>query len=168
MSRHVSTIFLRYLILIGLCFWMGGFTFYASVVIHVGHRVFGSGPEFGFLTKEVTVWLTRSGLIVLAILLLNLLLTPKRIARRWFFVASGTFAVMAAIQIALLLLHPRLEPFLDSSNQTIRERPTFHHWHLIDMNLSTVQWSAALIHLWSLLTIWRKTDHLSAAASAST
>src|SRR3954471_7832644 len=29
---------LRYLSIIGLCFWMGGFTFYAGVVIHAGHR----------------------------------------------------------------------------------------------------------------------------------
>ncbi|MDB6036228.1 MAG: hypothetical protein JWM99_69 [Verrucomicrobiales bacterium] len=64
---------LRYVSMIGICFWMGGFTFYSAVVIHVGHRVFESHREIGFLTQEVTIWLNRSGAIVLLILLISAL-----------------------------------------------------------------------------------------------
>ena len=158
MSRPFPTLLLRYVVVIGLAFWMGGFTFYAGVVIHVGHRVFGTMRETGFLTQQVTLWLNRSGAIVLGILLLNLFLTRRQNAPRWWFTAAATLAVMIGIQIALLQLHPRLDAFLDASTQTIRERPNFHRQHLLYMNLSTTQWIAALIHLWSILILWRKSD----------
>ena len=158
MLRQFPTLFLRYMVLIGLAFWMGGFTFYAGVVIHVGHRVFGTMRETGFLTQQVTLWLNRSGAIVLAILLVNLLLTRRQTAPRWWITAAATLAIMVAIQIALFELHPRLDAFLDASSQTIRDRPIFHREHLIYMNLSTAQWAAALIHLLSLLTLWRTSD----------
>jgi glucan phosphoethanolaminetransferase (alkaline phosphatase superfamily) len=114
--------------------------------------------ETGFLTQQVTLWLNRSGAIVLAILLINLLLTRRRVAPRWWFLANITLAIMVIIHIALFQLHPHLDAFLDASTQTIRERPAFHREHLLYMNLSTVQWTAALIHLWSILTLWRKSD----------
>jgi hypothetical protein len=158
MSRPFPILLLRYLVLIGLAFWMGGFTFYAGVVIHVGHRVFGTMRETGFLTQQVTLWLNRSGAIVLAILILNLLLTRRQIAPRWWITAAATLAIMIAVQIALFELHPRLDAFLDASTQIIRERPAFHREHLMYMNLSTAQWTAALIHLWTLLVLWRKSD----------
>jgi hypothetical protein len=65
---------------------------------------------------------------------------------------------MIAVQIALFELHPRLDAFLDASTQTIHDRVAFHRQHLLYMNLSTTQWTAALIHLWSILILWRKSD----------
>jgi len=52
--RDTIHVFRRYLIFAAVAFWLGGFTFYASVVIHTGHRVFGSRVETGFLTQQVT------------------------------------------------------------------------------------------------------------------
>src|SRR5437867_648480 len=96
-----SPVFLRYLVFIGVCFWMGGFTFYAGVVIHVGHRVFGTMRETGFLTQQVTLWLNRAGAMVLAVLILNLLFTLRRLWRAWWCAAAATLCIMVAIQIAL-------------------------------------------------------------------
>ena len=61
----------RFLVVLALGFWLGGFTFYAGVVIHAGHRVFGSARETGFLTQQVTTWLNFSGWLALAILFWN-------------------------------------------------------------------------------------------------
>src|SRR4051812_33150203 len=106
---------LRYLSIIGLCFWLGGFTFYAGVVIHVGHRVFDSPREIGFLTQAVTLWLNRSGVIVLLILLANQF-RSARVASRWVRNAQfSTLLLMAAIQVALFLMHPKLDVLLDVS-----------------------------------------------------
>src|SRR5262245_30872810 len=57
--------FRRVALLLGLCLWFGGFTFYALVVIHVGHRVFRGRLEVGFLTQAVTHWLNLIGGAVL-------------------------------------------------------------------------------------------------------
>src|SRR3954453_24142545 len=90
---------LRYLSIIGLCFWMGGFTFYAGVVIHVGHHVFDSHREVGFLTQQVTVCLNRSGVAVLLILSANHLFSPRSASRPLKHVRFTTLALMAAIQV---------------------------------------------------------------------
>jgi hypothetical protein len=149
---------LRYLSMIGLCFWMGGFTFYAAVVIHVGHRVFGSHREIGFLTKEVTVWLNRSGAIVLLILLVNHLYYlgkgPLLVQR----IRLGTLLLMAVVQIVLFCLHEKLGQMLYISTHAILDRPNFRFWHHTYVNLSTLQWTGALIQLWSILAAWSASD----------
>src|SRR5436190_22569518 len=99
---------LRYLAIICLCFWMGGFTFYAGVVIHVGHRVFDSHREVGFLTKEVTIWLNRSGMMVLLVLLANHFLYSDKGSAWLKGIRLATLLLMAAVQVALFLIHPRL------------------------------------------------------------
>jgi hypothetical protein len=149
---------LRYLTIIGLCFWMGGFTFYASTVIHVGHRVFNSNREVGFLTKEVTVWLNRSAVVTLFILLANHLVCSRTDTKWLNRVRLGTLILMAAIQVALFLLHPMLDQGLNVTNRTIIKGSGFHSLHLWYMNLSTTQWTAALIHLATVLLSWRRRD----------
>jgi hypothetical protein len=157
-ARAALTVALRFVVVIALAFWMGGFTFYAGVVIHVGHRVFGSARETGFLTQQVTVWLNRSGAIVLGILVLNLLMTPRLVARDWWMAAAVTVAAMIGLQIALFQLHGRLDLFLDAAAQTIRDRGGFRKEHLVYMNVATTQWAAALLHLMALLALWRRND----------
>jgi len=149
---------LRYLAIIGLCFWMGGFTFYAGVVIHVGHRVFDSHREVGFLTKEVTIWLNRSSVIVLLVLLANHLCCSDRGSAWLKGIRLATLLLMAAVQVALFLFHPRLDQVLDVSKHAILNRAGFHSLHLLYMNLSTVQWAAALAHLGSVLLGWQRSD----------
>src|SRR4051812_25885455 len=156
--RDGGEFLLRYLSIIGLCFWMGGFTFYAGVVIHVGHRVFGSHREIGFLTREVTVWLNRTGVIVLLILLANHLFY-SRTGSPWLKnIRLGTLLLMAAVQAALFLIHPRLDQILDFPGHAILNHSSFHSLHLLYINLSTLQWSAALVQLGAVLLAWRRSD----------
>jgi hypothetical protein len=156
---------LRYLSIIALAFWMGGFTFYAGVVIHVGHHVFGSAREVGFLTKEVTLWLNRSGVIALAILSVNLFALRK--ARRVTFVgAAATLLIMIAIQAALFQRHDGLDELLNVSQQSISNRAVFRHRHNIYMTLSTIQWAAALLHLWAVLAAWSSRGEVQSTKSA--
>ena len=44
----------RFIVLVALCFWQGGFTFYAGVVVPVGTDVLGSSLKQGFVTRRVT------------------------------------------------------------------------------------------------------------------
>jgi hypothetical protein len=149
---------LRYLSIIGLCFWMGGFTFYAGVVIHVGHRVFGGHREIGFLTREVTLWLNRSGVIVLLILLANHLYDSRKTSGWLKNIRLATLLLMAGIQVALFVLHPKLDQLLDLSRHAILNHPDFKSSHLLYINLSAFQWAAALIHLAAILFAWKQKD----------
>ena len=58
----------RFILLVPLIVWVGGFTFYTAVVIRVGHAMYPDGETIGFLTREVTFWLNWIGLVSLALL----------------------------------------------------------------------------------------------------
>lgn len=120
MSAEITTNRLRrFLVLVAFSFWMGGFTFYAGVVIPTAHEVLGSHREVGFITQQVTRWLNLSGLVALAVLAWNAAALVKASTckdRRWLI---GTLAVMAACQLALLVEHPILDHLIDAESQSL-------------------------------------------------
>ena len=148
----------RFLLVIALAFWLGGFTFYAGVVIHTGHRVFGSARDTGFLTQQVTGWLNLSGAVVLTILWWNAV-ASRKVRGRW--LQGGlwlTWAMMAGVQVALYALHPMLDRLLDVETHAISERALFRRLHLVYINLSTIQWAAGVLHTLLALLAWRAID----------
>ncbi|HWF18058.1 MAG TPA: hypothetical protein VG754_02270 [Verrucomicrobiae bacterium] len=64
----MATLFRRYLILLTIAFWMGGFTFYTGVVIPTGNEVMGGERDVGFITQQVTNWLNTIGVLSLVVL----------------------------------------------------------------------------------------------------
>src|SRR5579884_592805 len=100
----------RYLTLIALSFWQGGFTFYAAVVVPIGQQVFGHLRQ-GFLTRQVTVYLNLIGAVALLVLLWDLLFArdPARWRRwsRWLL-----WAGMTGMLGWLLQLHGQLDELL--------------------------------------------------------
>jgi hypothetical protein len=145
----------RFLALAAVAFWLGGFTFYASVVIHTGHRVFGSRLETGFLTQQVTPWLNLSGVVALTLLLANGFIDWRQ-ANRWIKVSLWlTWLIMAAVLATLYLIHPMLDRMLDLEAHRVVDRSRFYGLHAAYMNLSTTQWVAGLLHLWLTLFVWR-------------
>ena len=154
----------RFLVIAAVAFWLGGFTFYASVVIHTGHRVFGGRLETGFLTQQVTQWLNFIGVITLTILLANGF-ADWRHPSRWIKASLWlTWAIMAAILVALYTLHPMLDRMLDVEAHRVVDRSHFHGLHATYMNLSTTQWVAGLLHLWLTLLVWRARPASASAA----
>src|SRR5947209_19521490 len=55
-----------FLLLWLLMFWLGGFTFYAAVVVPIGTEVLGSAADQGWITRRVTPWLNVAGAVALA------------------------------------------------------------------------------------------------------
>jgi hypothetical protein len=155
----------RFLVLIALFFWQGGFTFYASVVVPVGQQVFSHRHQ-GFITREVTVYLNLTGALALVILLWDLL--AGRDAVRW---RRGlrilSWVVMVLTLAALFWLHPRLAEFLDADSLSVVEPRTFRPRHRLYLWISTVQWVAGLLFLGSTLMTWRAHDRLTGAQTPS-
>ena len=124
--------------------WWGGFTFYAVAVIPTAQKVLHSHVKVGFITQEITHWLNLAAVLALAFLLWELLraaqLTPR--SRRWLW---GAWLVMAAMQIALFILHPMLDRLLDFSAREITDEPRFYFLHRVYLCVSTVEWLAAWV-----------------------
>ena len=130
----------RFISLSSLAFWMGGFTFYALIVIPIGNRVLG-GNEQGLVTQQVSQWMNLVGLLALGILL------PGAYRGRWL---AGSWLVMAVTLAVLFWLHPRLDGFIDVSLNAVTDQAGFYQWHRAYLVVVTFEWCAALVHLWCL------------------
>jgi hypothetical protein len=148
----------RFLVLIALMFWQGGFTFYASVVVPIGQDVLGSHLAQGFITRHVTKYLNLSGAIALLVLALDLAAARETawVRRlRWLL-----WLGMVAALIVLVVLHPRMDRSIDVNTPTIIDYEAFTPMHRLYLWVSTVQWGCALAYAWLTLRAWREADRL--------
>jgi len=157
----------RLALVLSLCLWFGGFTFYSLVVIHTGHRVLGSRIEVGFLTQAVTRWLNLISIPALALMFWNACFPLQQRSRFVRGTLLGTWLIIASIQVTLFLLHPKLDALLDANSRSILSRDQFKSLHLLYMNLSTAQWVATILYLSAALFAWRKLDEIEATTRAT-
>jgi hypothetical protein len=146
----------RFLVLIALMFWQGGFTFYASVVVPVGQDVLGSHLSQGFITRQVTRYLNLSGAVALLVLALDLAAARETawVRRlRWLL-----WLGMVAALVVLVWMHPRMDQLLDADTQTIFDYGAFTPMHRVYLWVSTVQWGFGLAYAWLTLRAWREAD----------
>ncbi|MBA3938049.1 MAG: hypothetical protein H0X38_11350 [Planctomycetes bacterium] len=138
-------------------FWLGGFTFYAGVVIPTAHGVLGSHREVGFITQAVTFWINVSGGVAAVLLLVNLWRMDR--SMRWLCRSAwATWSVITVAQVALVVLHPALDGMLDAKDHEFLDRAGFHHLHRIYLIIATVQWCATLPHVGLLFVAWQSQD----------
>jgi hypothetical protein len=153
----------RFLVASGLGLWLGGFTFYSAVVIHVGADVLGDHRPVGFITQEVSNWLNLVGAIVLALLLWNMAASWPTATRRRRTGFSVTWLSMAVGMVALVVLHHALDAVLNADSQEIVDYHRFIWLHRFYLAISTGQWGAGLLHVWCLVVPAANTsapDHL--------
>src|SRR5580704_16162576 len=67
-SGLANPLWKRYCYILLMAGWMGGFTFYALIVIPTAERVLDSMRDTGFITQQVTRWLNLIGAVILLIL----------------------------------------------------------------------------------------------------
>ena len=159
-AQAMKTLIHRYLVLLTLAFWMGGFTFYTGVVIHIGNHVMGGERDIGFITQAVTIWLNRIGVLSLIILGASALVQQRGMLRILLWLS---WLGMAATQIGLFLIHSVLDGMLETSTHKIHgHMDVFFNWHRLYMAVATAQWCAALVYLWLIMVLWRQSDRIAA------
>jgi hypothetical protein len=147
----------RYLVLIALMFWQGGFTFYVSVVVPVGTAVLGSALRQGFITRRVTEWLNVSAAVALVILALDLLLCQET-SRRTAWARRGLWLFMAACQALLFRLHAVLNGMMIEQGRIVTDAEAFYPVHRAYLWGHTAQWFAGLVFIALTLMAWRAED----------
>lgn len=137
-----------------MALWWGGLTFYALFVVPTGVDVLGGETEQGFITQRVSNIVNLCGIVALAVLLANAATSWRSIGRFARSALAITWLAMAAAQSVLLLVHPRLDALLDVATHSIVEPSGFHRLHEFYLSVTTIQWSAGLLHLIAMLAIW--------------
>ncbi len=147
----------RFLVLVALMFWQGGFLFYVSVVVPVGTAVLGSALRQGFITQQVTRWLNVSAIVALLILAAEWLLLPDdSIVRRR--LRAGCWLVMALCQAVLHYLHQQLSLLMQGKGRIVLDPEAFYPLHRVYLWTHTLQWFVALLFLGLTLSAWKAED----------
>jgi ubiquinone/menaquinone biosynthesis C-methylase UbiE len=153
----MMTIARRFLLILALIFWLGGFTFHGAVVIHVAHAILGSHLEQGYITGSAANYLNLAAGIALALWAWDIALvrdrSTVRVRLRW-----GSWITMAICLGILVWLHVRLDELLDSSAFRILDGPRFYKLHIWYLNVSTLQWACGLLLILATLLAWRAED----------
>ena len=147
---------LGYFLLMGA--WMGGFTFYALIVIPTAGLVLGGEREVGFITQKVTFWLNLIGLACLAYFAWNMLRDWSGLTgslRRWL---ATSWIVMVAMSPGLFITHGLMDRLLESPGFKIHHIGHFTDLHTVYLGFATVQWTAAMLHIGLSLAAWRQLD----------
>ncbi|MFO0809928.1 MAG: hypothetical protein U0746_15005 [Gemmataceae bacterium] len=147
----------RFLFLAAYAFWVGGFTFYAGVVVPLGTDVLGGRAEQALVTRVVSWYLNLTCGIALGVFLLEWLAMRGRIR-------AGLWLIMFACLCVLAWMHPRLDAMFDFGAGVL-DRHEFRPWHRTYLWISTVQWGAALAFGVLTLAAWRVEDRFRRAGS---
>jgi len=154
-------IFRRFAMLCALGWWLGGLTFYATVVIRAGHQVIGSHAKVGFITEKATAGLNWIGVAALALMFWNAA-ASWRAAGSWPRRGlAASWIVAAAAHAGAFLLHARLNGLLDFQARQVREGVSFHGPHELYLVATAVEWGAGLLYLLAALAAWRREDAVS-------
>ena len=152
MSR-IALVFRRFVVIGAVAFWVGGFTFYTGVVVHVGAAALHSHRRQGFITQHVTNWLNLSGAFALIVLLWELL--ASRATAKWVRrTMIAAWLLMAVLQVSLAALHPMMDRVLNPDTREILDEPRFGNFHDAYVWISTIQWCAALLFIFAMLWGW--------------
>jgi hypothetical protein len=151
------TLLRRFLVLIALMFWQGGFTFYAAVVVPIGQAVLQSHLEQGFITRQVTNYLNIAGAVALLCLAWDSMESKDPAAVRGR-IRWVTWLVMVLSLAILVWLHGSLDELLDPETRSLLDRRPFRSLHRLYLWISTLQWGCAVVYSVLTLAAWRRED----------
>jgi hypothetical protein len=156
--RERLTLARRFLVLIALMFWQGGFTFYAAVVVPIGQDVVGKETQ-PFITRQVAQAINISGAAALLVLALDLTGAARETVWahrvRWLM-----WLGMVAALAVLVWLHPQIDRYMNVESQEIISHKALRPWHRAYLWVSTVQWGFGLVYAWLTLRAWREADRV--------
>jgi hypothetical protein len=139
---------LRFLCLLTLAVWVGGFTFYSSVVIRALHASLGS-METGYVTQQVTDYLNAIGVATVTVWAFTAWVERSVGSRRARLTRLVLLATTSGLLLALILLHRVMDLRLDTGG--LRGFYPLHRAYLI---VCTAQWVANLGLLAVSLLLW--------------
>lgn len=141
----------RYLALVGMMVWVGGFMFYGGVVVSILDDALGA-HDAGMVTRRVTNVLNAIGLIVI-LWSIVLAWSERRMGPRWAVQTRTLLLILTTLCLAALAgLHLIIDHHLD------HDLPGFRRWHRIYLRVSTAQWIVNLGLIAVTFAIWTRRD----------
>jgi hypothetical protein len=128
-----------FIITILFALWWGGFTFYSSIVVHLGMEILGNHIKMGMITKSVTNYINAIGSIVLIISLV-FLIADKNPGKNYLRVIGWEWFALVLLQLALFYVHHVLASMINITPSEISLQEGFYNIHRIYLLTSTAMW----------------------------
>jgi hypothetical protein len=155
----------RIAVLAAFCFWMGGFVFYAGVVVPIARRTLNPPTQQAFITNQVSVVIHLAGALALVLMFADSQTAcdphPRRV--RW---RRGLCLLLTAAHGLLVWAHWQISGQLDAGTGSIGPAENWYPFHRVYLLTATVQVFAA--SAWMILTLfaWRREDRSSSGDPA--
>lgn len=134
----LGSLLLRTACLSAMAVWVGGFCFYAGVVVPILHDEFDS-LSGSFVTRRATDSLNLIGLATIALWWAWALLGNRLGPASWRRARIGLLGTSSIFLLSLFVMHARMDRMLDTTGLT-----SFYPWHRAYLIVSTAQWAANL------------------------
>ena len=144
----------RFLVVLALMFWMGGFMFYGAVVVPTNRVELKDMPQRGTITQKVTEWMNLAGTLALMVLFVDTFASSVG-GQRWRWVA---WAGMVIPHLFLIWLHRELTHQMNVPGFHRSDMQGFLIWHRVYLITNTVQWLSGMVFLGLTLRQWRRED----------
>jgi hypothetical protein len=153
-THHSSLVLVRrFLVIVALMYWTGGFTFYAAVVVPVGTDVLGAADRQAAITRQVAHTINLTGAVALALFAWDILATRRlRLGR------GLAWAGMAACLVVLFALYQHLDRMFHGEEAYLDSRAAFRPWHRTYLWTISVQWGFAVLYTLLSIAAWRADD----------
>ena len=144
----------RFLVVIALMFWMGGFMFYGAVVVPTNRIELKDMPQRGTITQKVTEWMNFAGTLALLVLFVDAYASSAgRQPWRWI-----AWRGMMIPHLFLIWLHNELTKQMTAPGFHQSDMKGFLIWHRVYLITNTVQWFSGMVFLALTLRQWRRED----------
>ena len=144
----LRSLVLRFLSVLSLAVWVGGFTFYSAVVIPVLHDVLGS-LDTGYVTQRVTDFLNVAGVASVSVWWFAVWAERSLGSARARRLRLGSLAGTTLLLVLLVILHRVMDRRLETGS--LRGFYPLHRAYLI---VSTAQWFLNLGVVAASLVLW--------------
>lgn len=148
-NHWAALAFFRFSALVGMCVWLGGFTFYGGIVIPILDEAIGQVDTGMLVTRYVTKNLNLIGFSTVSLWWWLLFLEHDKRSRlvRW---GRCALLIFSTVCLGLLILtHRVMEQHLDHSG--LKDFKPLHRTYLM---VSTIQWAANLGILGFTILLW--------------
>jgi len=153
----------RFLVVLALMFWLGGFMFYGAVVVPIVRSELGELPQRSTITQKVTGWMNLAGTLALVVMFVNAYASPVG-RQRWRWVA---WVSMVLAHLVLIWLHRVMTDQMRVPGFHRSDIRPFLIWHRAYLLTNTVQWFAGMAFTVLSLRQWRREDQGEPGASAT-
>ncbi|MDB5353305.1 MAG: hypothetical protein JWN86_4552 [Planctomycetota bacterium] len=138
----------RFLAIVAMSVWLGGFMFYGGVVVAILERALGR-LDAGTITRDVTDVLNGIGVVTVAVWWVMLGIERRDSTRACRLARTGALTFSSLSLLALLILHVLMDHHLDRHGLD-----GFRPWHRGYLMTSTAGWVANLACVGLSLRIW--------------